>query len=182
LIEEEPRNAALLHLRSTTHDSMGDASMAQDKLDLALKAYQAAANSARTAIKQDVTDKQGQGDLDSAVAKIGGLAYKFVLARDFAKALKAGDIANSFSPDEVLLIQRNRAHALMFLERTSEARNIYLKYRQKSSGDKSWQANVSSDFADLRKHGLSHPLMDEIKKQFRAPVSRMKSDALPLVL
>jgi hypothetical protein len=29
-----------------------------------------------------------------------------------------------------------------------------------------WEADILSDFDDFRKHGLSNPLMDEIKKQF----------------
>jgi hypothetical protein len=49
----------------------------------------------------------------------------------------------------------------MFLERTEEARDIYIIFRgQKSHGDKSWEAEVLEDFADFRKHGLSNPLMD----------------------
>jgi hypothetical protein len=56
----------------------------------------------------------------------------------------------------------------MFLDRTDEARALYLKYRgvQKVAEDKSWEAVILFDFADLRKAGLTHPLMNEIEKQF----------------
>jgi hypothetical protein len=114
--------------------------------------------------------------LTDALAKAIGRSYSdderavigARLARGPLGLIEAADIANSLGPDEVLLIQEgNRAHALMFLWRTDEARNIYLKYRgQKISGDKSWDAEILSDFDDLRKHGLSNPLMDEVKKQF----------------
>jgi hypothetical protein len=35
-------------------------------------------------------------------------------------------------------------------------------------GEKSWETIILDHFADLRKAGLTHPLMDEIKKQFTA--------------
>jgi hypothetical protein len=61
----------------------------------------------------------------------------------------------------------NRAHALMFLNRVDEARVLYLKYRgQKVEGDKSWEAAILEDFAELQKAGLTHPLMQEIEKVF----------------
>jgi hypothetical protein len=34
--------------------------------------------------------------------------------------------------------------------------------------DKSWDTVVLEDFAELRKAGLTHPLMDEIEKRFTA--------------
>jgi hypothetical protein len=56
----------------------------------------------------------------------------------------------------------------MFLDRVDEARALYLKYRrqQKVSGDKSWEVVVLEDFAEFQKAGLTHPLMQEIEKQF----------------
>jgi hypothetical protein len=56
----------------------------------------------------------------------------------------------------------------MFLDRVDEARALYLKYRGTKNvvGEKSWEAAVLEDFAELRKAGLTHPLMDEIEKQF----------------
>jgi hypothetical protein len=56
----------------------------------------------------------------------------------------------------------------MFLNRTDEARALYLKYRgaKNVEGDKSWETVILEDFAELRKAGLSHPLMDEIESKF----------------
>ena len=58
----------------------------------------------------------------------------------------------------------------MFLGRIDEARALYLKYRgQKDVLDgKSWEVLILTNFADLRKAGLSNPLMDEIEKLFTA--------------
>jgi hypothetical protein len=45
---------------------------------------------------------------------------------------------------------------------------IYLKYagHQQIQGEKSWDAIALEDFAQLRKAGLGHPLMDEVEKLF----------------
>ena len=58
----------------------------------------------------------------------------------------------------------------MFLNRTDEARILYLKYRGTKNvvGEKSWEASVLEDFAELRKAGLTNPLMDEIERRFAA--------------
>jgi hypothetical protein len=57
----------------------------------------------------------------------------------------------------------------MFLDRVDEARASYLKFRgvQKVADDKPWEAVILEDFADLRKAGLIHPLMDEIREALR---------------
>jgi hypothetical protein len=57
----------------------------------------------------------------------------------------------------------------MFLNRVDEARALYLRYRgQKAheNDDELWEAAILGDFAELRKAGLTHPLMDEIEKKF----------------
>ena len=64
----------------------------------------------------------------------------------------------------------NRAHALMFLDRVDEARSLYLQYRAEKDvqGKKPWETVILGDFAELRKAGLTHPLMDEIEAKFAA--------------
>ena len=58
----------------------------------------------------------------------------------------------------------------MFLGRVNEERALYLRYRgEKNVQDgKPWEIVVLEDFAELRKAGLTHPLMDEINKRFAA--------------
>jgi tetratricopeptide (TPR) repeat protein len=101
-----------------------------------------------------------QKDLQLSISRIGGIAANFILARNFAQALEAADQATSLAPDKIWLYS-NRAHALMFLNRVDEARALYLKYRgtKNVEGDKSWEALILEDFAELRKAGLSHPLI-----------------------
>ena len=103
------------------------------------------------------------------ISSYGGLSYKMIKARDFAIALQAADEAIALAPG-LMWLYTNRAHALMFLGRVREAHLVYLSFRgqQKVQKDKSWEAVVLEDFAELRKAGLSHPLMDEIEKTFTA--------------
>ena len=56
----------------------------------------------------------------------------------------------------------------MFLRRGEDARALYLQYRgeKKVAGEKSWETVVLDDFAEMRKAGLTHPLMDEIEAKF----------------
>ncbi len=64
-------------------------------------------------------------------------------------------------------LHRGFLHALMFLDRTQEAQALYLKYRDEKDvqDNKSWTAVILEDFVELRKAGLSRPLMDEIEKK-----------------
>src|SRR5262249_38282565 len=107
--------------------------------------------------------------LGYGASEIGSLAYRFLLVRNFARALEAADQALALAPDAVW-IDSNRAHALMMLGRLDEARAIYLRHRgeQKVQEDKSWETIVLEDFSDLRNAGVRPPLMDEIEKAFSA--------------
>ena len=95
------------------------------------------------------------------------MAFYLLLAHDFTDALQAADQTISLAPAEIWLYT-NRAHALMFLGRTNEARMLYLKYRgEKNVHDgKPWPTVILEDFTEFRKAGLSNPLMDEIDKEF----------------
>ena len=84
-------------------------------------------------------------------------------------ALAAADEAIKLAPEEIWLYT-NRAHALMLLGRTAEARTVYFTHRgeTKVQGEKSWEAVVLEDFTALRKAGLTRGLMDEIETEFAA--------------
>jgi len=97
------------------------------------------------------------------------VARRLVLGQKFASALEAADEAIAVGPDEIRLYA-NRAHALMFLGRTDEARELYLKYRgEKALDEKSWDAVILEDFAEMRKIGLTNSLMEENREAFAAP-------------
>ena len=57
----------------------------------------------------------------------------------------------------------------MFLDRSDEARALYLAHRDElipQADNKSWRQSILDDLAEFRKAGLSHPLMDEIEAAF----------------
>jgi tetratricopeptide (TPR) repeat protein len=141
--------------------------VAQGKLDEALKVYRDSLAIRERLAAADRSNTEWQRDLQYSIDRIGGLAYKFILARRFVTALEAADQAISRAPEKIWLYT-NRAHALMFLDRVDEARDLYLQYRgtTKVEGDKSWERVILEDFAELRKAGLLHPLMDEIERKF----------------
>ena len=91
------------------------------------------------------------------------------MARQFASALESAEQTISLAPDMIWLYS-NRAHALMFLDRTDEARALYLQYRGAKNvwEQESWEDFILGAFVELGQAGLTHPLMDEIEKRFTA--------------
>jgi tetratricopeptide (TPR) repeat protein len=153
--------------RSGSFGKVGDVLVAQGNLTEALQAYRDSVAIAERLAAGDRSNALWQNDLQSSIGRIGGLAYNLVLARNFVRALEASDLIISIASDQIWLYT-NRAHALMFLGRVGEARALYLLYRgaKNIQGDKSWETVIVQDFAELRKAGLSHPLMDEIEGKF----------------
>jgi hypothetical protein len=51
-----------------------------------------------------------------------------------------------------------------------EARSLHLQYRGANNvqGEKSWEAVILEHFTELRRSGLTHPLMDELETEFAA--------------
>jgi tetratricopeptide (TPR) repeat protein len=167
LVAADRSNTYWQRTLSFSYNRIGDVLKAQGKLDEALRAYRDSLAIIEGLAAASPSNAQWQRDLQFSVGRVGGIAYNFILARSFATALEAADQAISLAPEKVWLYT-NRAHALMFLDRVDEARSLYLKYRgqQKVSGDQSWEAAILEDFAEFRKAGLIHPLMDEIEKAF----------------
>jgi hypothetical protein len=118
-----------------------------------------------------------EGVVDSKLASaFGDYADAAVRAGDFANALIAADRGIKFDP-ALLFVKLNRAHALMFLDRTDEARREYLAHRGKAMellGIGNWEDAVKSDFSAYRAVGLERPLMTEIERLFESasPPSR----------
>jgi tetratricopeptide (TPR) repeat protein len=169
LTDSDKGNTAWKRDLAFTFDEIGDALRAQDSLDAAFAAYQKSLSIGRELAEIDNGNAQWRNDLQFVIRRIGGMAYSFVLARDFDKGLAAADQAIALAPDQTWLYT-NRAHALMFLDRIDEARTLYLRYRgaQNVEGEKSWQTVILGDFAELRQASLAHPLMDEIEAKFAA--------------
>jgi tetratricopeptide (TPR) repeat protein len=160
-------NAARQRELAVSLTKVGGALTAAGQREEALAAYQKSLAIVQQLADSDKGNAQRQQDLQFVVQQIGSLAYLFVLARDFNKALSVADQAIALAPNETWLYT-NRAHALMFLGRVDEARTLYLQNRgaQNVQEEKSWERVILEDFAELRKAGLTYPLMDEIEAKF----------------
>jgi tetratricopeptide (TPR) repeat protein len=98
----------------------------QGKLDEALKSYRESLAIFERLAASDRSNLQWRNDLQYSTGKIGGVAYKLVLAQNFARALEASDLVIPVTPDTIWF-HTNRAHALMFLGHVDEARALYLR-------------------------------------------------------
>ena len=81
-------------------------------------------------VERDETKRTGAPGIRDCRRAWLSVAWAALFARDFAKALAVSERAHQLAPDD-LLIETNRAHALMFLGRTGEARALYLDHRGK---------------------------------------------------
>jgi hypothetical protein len=112
------------------------------------------------------TKREGKPGEETARA-LQDAAWHALFAREFTKALISADRAHAVLPDD-LIIETNRAHALMFLERGEESKALYLAYKGKPmSGQRAtlWEHVIAEDFGEFRKAGLTHPMMAEIEKE-----------------
>jgi tetratricopeptide (TPR) repeat protein len=167
LANADPGNTGLQRDLFVSCEHIGKVLKAQNNLEEALKFYlQGLAISKRTAQSADGT-AQSKQDLEAAAAGVVVLSFRLLLVRDFSQALNLVEQAISAAPDLIWLYAA-RAHVLMFLGRAEEARSIYFRYQpqQKVRGEKSWEALLRQDFTELRKAGLTHPLMGEVENTF----------------
>ena len=82
--------------------------------------------------------------------------------QDYAKARAHALFPNS------LMIESNRAHALMFTGQDREAKALYLAHRGQTfsgAGTEQWEQITAEDFAKFRKAGLTSPMMADIEKE-----------------
>jgi tetratricopeptide (TPR) repeat protein len=168
LAQSDPGNASWQRHLSVAYIKIGIVQMAQGNLSAALTNFQADLSITERLANSDPGNAGWQRDRQIAVEDLASLAFNLVLAGEFTTALEAIDQAISIRPDQTWFYA-NRAHALMFLNRLDEARTLYLKYRGRTLAEQngnSWETAIREDFAQLRKAGLTNPLMDEIEKQF----------------
>jgi hypothetical protein len=91
------------------------------------------------------------------------LSWYRLFAHDFKGSLAASDRAIAAQPD-LLPAVLNRAHALMFLGRSWEARALYARNKgQDVKGYGQWEAVVQDDFKEFEKRGLKNPQIAEIR-------------------
>ena len=86
-----------------------------------------------------------------------------LFARNYAGALDAAERGNILNPFDLVNLA-NKAEAQMFMGRKLAAATWFLYLRsQTASGKPDWPSIIVHDFADLRKAGITSPLMSEIE-------------------
>jgi eukaryotic-like serine/threonine-protein kinase len=167
LVAQDKSNVEWLSDLCNSDLAIGLVQARQDKLDDAGKSFHDGLSIAEAQLKASPSNVRWQRDFQHGVRLLGVLANGYVDDGKFALALTTAEEAIGLSPNQIW-INAERAHALMFLGRTDEARAIYLQYRgQKNVKDStSWEQLVLSDFDEFRNDKLTNPLMDEIAKQF----------------
>lgn len=129
----------------------------------------------------DIKKSGKAGDLTASF--LVGYAWHALFAGKFSEALAASERSIQFKPHD-LVPEINRAHALMFLGRTDEAKSIYLAHKGEQVQGNSWEQVVEEDFTKLRKAGITNPMMAEIEEELGTPVQAAAApktvDSLPV--
>jgi tetratricopeptide (TPR) repeat protein len=151
----------------------GDAEVKADLNQLAIREAAAAGRYAEALQLQEAvatetetaeTKREGKFGEDTGLA-LNEVAWFALFAREYGKALTVADRAHALLPDN-LMIETNRAHALMFHGRPEEAKALYLAHKGKLISDgASWESAIANDFAEFRKAGLTHPMMANIENE-----------------
>jgi hypothetical protein len=104
---------------------------------------------------QDEVKKQLHKHLNS-------LSFEALFVGKYEISLAAADEALGIDPGDLMPVT-NRAHALMYLGRIDEARDLYKKYMGQSIRPGSvWDREILNDFRQLIDVGRKQPLMNEI--------------------
>jgi tetratricopeptide (TPR) repeat protein len=163
----DPNNTQWQRDVSVSLNKIGDLKARAGDAPAALAACEEGLAIARRLAALDPNNTQWQRDV---LGLLTGCAYSALLLARHDDALRLSGEAVQLEPKDLPALT-NYAHALMFLERTSEARSIYLaNRREKVSASQSWEGAILGDFAAFRKAGLPEPpLMAEIEAAFGAP-------------
>ncbi|MFN0219536.1 MAG: TIR domain-containing protein [Hyphomicrobium sp.] len=111
--------------------------------------------------------ESGKAGESTAIA-FGSVANSALFAQSFDQALAASDRAVALGPN-LLWLKANRAHALMFLGRNEEAKQLYVAFKGQNlqeRSNKSWEVGIGEDFVKFRKAGLDRfagPAMTEVE-------------------
>ena len=170
--QEAAYEATEVSLISDPADAIEDAQEAAEAVNGAFEAgnYAKAARLQETiaaAVRRTETaaeGKPGNGTLDELLS----LSWYQLLAGQYETVIATTDEAAAISSDYIS-IDANRAHALMLLGSTDEARAIYALHKgEETRNNKIWDDEVLDDFYELERANIEHPLMDEIRSAWTA--------------
>ena len=111
---------------------------------------------------------EGQKPGAATATALGNVAWHALFAKRPNRALSASERAMALQPD-VLWIETNRAHALLFLGRTKLAVAAYIAHKGETLPDNSkWEDTILKDFVEFRKRGLDHTHFRRVEEALAA--------------
>jgi len=117
-------------------------------------------------VEAEETKREGKPG-QQTVGALTSVTWYALFAKEFTKALTIADRSHALFPDD-LVIETNRAHALMFMGHDEEAKMLYLAHkgeRLPRVDNKLWEQAIVEDYEDFRKASLTHPMMVYIEKE-----------------
>jgi hypothetical protein len=137
---------------------------AQEARTLAIKAYEPLGRG----------PSSSENDRDSLASAYGGRSFLDLFVGDWKNALSDADDGLKVDASEIWILT-NKAHALLFLGHTTEARKIYLenalkKAYPKDPKSKRFLDSVLDDFEQFRKHpppGIDLKIIDPIESELK---------------
>jgi TPR repeat protein len=122
---------------------------------------------ALVAIVEAVETKRDGKPGEQTAWALQSVAWSALFAQEFPKAL-AASVRGSALLSHNLSIEPIRAHVLLFMERGDEAKALYLAHQGQplsETDNRLWERIITDHFAELRKAGLTHPMMADIEKE-----------------
>ena len=155
----------------------GDLHAVNGRLDDALNVYRS--NLQDTTVEKVPNNTEAKERRRQVLAKLSDLAFQFVLKKRHGTALECAEEAARHEPEESRH-KLNLAHAHMFLAHVTQAKEIYQRHQNDRLDDgTTWKSRLFRDFAEMRKTGLKHSLMDKIERELGLR-GAWKASALPL--
>jgi hypothetical protein len=133
-------------------------------LDEALAVYRSNLETLERQIAKDANDAEAKERLRQVLNKMSELAFRFILAKRSPTAFECITDFIRREPNEPRH-QLKLAHSCLGLARQTEARIIYQQHQNETLEDVTpWKSRLFQDFAEMRKAGLKHPLIDWIER------------------
>lgn len=136
------------------------------KLDDARKVYERTIQKCRATLQKEPGSSEAAKTMQAAITQFSALARQFLEAARFPSAVECAEQLMVLAPKQYDL-QAVRAHALMFIGNSEEARELYLRYRGHKIGEAAWETVVLADFKKFREAGRATLLMADIEALFK---------------
>lgn len=172
LAEKYPDNPVWRRDLSGSHNRVGGVLATQGDLRGAQAEYRKA-NDILGKLLDNLPNRSPQ-DNDLLVEIKAGLSFSVLFDKQYEEALSIAQSTQSLAAvisakkihHGLIRANINQAHALLFLNRFEEAKEIYLKQpdEQMQEDGKTFRETALEDFKKFRKHGLNHPDMAKIEK------------------